>query len=86
MTKLASKLMQLTGSGHFGSHRSFVVSWSSAADFSAHPDKPVKGGQWIKCSKHLSHQHQGTLYNIILEDFENASPYFCTFLANRICD
>ena len=22
----------------------------------------------------------------ILEDFENASPYFCTFLANRICD
>ena len=24
-------------------------------------------------------------YNI-LEDFENASPYFCTFLANRICD
>ena len=21
-----------------------------------------------------------------LEDFENASPYFCTFLANRICD
>ena len=25
-------------------------------------------------------------YNTILEDFENASPYFCTFLANRICD
>ena len=24
--------------------------------------------------------------NSILEDFENASPYFCTFLANRICD
>ena len=23
---------------------------------------------------------------VILEDFENASPYFCTFLANRICD
>ena len=22
----------------------------------------------------------------ILEDFENASPYFCFFLANRICD
>ena len=22
----------------------------------------------------------------ILEDFENASPYVCTFLANRICD
>ena len=22
----------------------------------------------------------------ILEDFENASPYFCTFLANRTCD
>ena len=22
----------------------------------------------------------------ILEDFENASPYFCSFLANRICD
>ena len=22
----------------------------------------------------------------ILKDFENASPYFCTFLANRICD
>ena len=22
----------------------------------------------------------------ILEDFENASPYFCTFHANRICD
>ena len=22
----------------------------------------------------------------ILEDFESASPYFCTFLANRICD
>ena len=22
----------------------------------------------------------------ILEDFENAFPYFCTFLANRICD
>ena len=22
----------------------------------------------------------------ILEDFENASQYFCTFLANRICD
>ena len=22
----------------------------------------------------------------ILEDFENTSPYFCTFLANRICD
>ena len=22
----------------------------------------------------------------ILEDFENASPYFCTLLANRICD
>ena len=22
----------------------------------------------------------------ILEDFENASPYFCAFLANRICD
>ena len=21
----------------------------------------------------------------ILEDFENTSPYFCTFLANRIC-
>ena len=28
--------------------------------------------------------HQGRIY--ILEDFENASPYFCTFLANRICD
>ena len=24
--------------------------------------------------------------NIYIEDFENASPYFCTFLANRICD
>ena len=23
-------------------------------------------------------------YQYILEDFENASPYFCTFLANRI--
>ena len=22
----------------------------------------------------------------ILEDFENASPYFCCFLANRICN
>ena len=22
----------------------------------------------------------------ILEDFDNASPYFCTFLANRIWD
>ena len=27
-----------------------------------------------------------TIYKYILEDFENASPYFCTFLANRICD
>ena len=27
-----------------------------------------------------------TLHLYILEDFENASPYFCAFLANRICD
>ena len=26
------------------------------------------------------------LFSCILEDFENASPYFCTFLANRVCD
>ena len=25
-------------------------------------------------------------YIYILKDFENSSPYFCTFLANRICD
>ena len=26
------------------------------------------------------------LISNILEDFENASPYVCTFLANRTCD
>ena len=29
-------------------YRSFVVSMNSAADLSEHPDKLVKGGQWIK--------------------------------------
>ena len=41
---------------------------------------------WVIISKlniTVSSQH---LPLHILEDFENASPYFCTFLANRICD
>ena len=28
----------------------------------------------------------GNLKANTLEDFENASPYFCTFLTDRICD
>ena len=31
-------------------------------------------------------RHYGVPVKNILEDFENASPYFCTFLANRIWD
>ena len=30
--------------------------------------------------------HPKVQFHYILEDFENASPYFCTFLAKRICD
>ena len=34
----------------------------------------------------ISERRHQSSDNNILEDFENASPYFCTFLANRICD
>ena len=41
---------------------------------------------WVSIgNKQLDPRMTYLLVNI-LEDFENASPYFCTFLANRICD
>ena len=45
-------------------------------------DKTEKGKHFANVSQTLSNFSQ----NSILEDFENASPYFCNFLANRICD
>ena len=38
-----------------------------------------------KC-KALHIGHNNAYCDDILEDFENASPYFCTYLANHICD
>ena len=43
----------------------------------------------IECflgTKKLNRNIEAMYMYCILEDFENASPYFCTFLANRICD
>ena len=37
----------------------------------------------LKCPK--LKEARSAILNI-LEDFENASPFFCTFLANCICD
>ena len=46
----------------------------------------MEQGQWNNSTIHkiIYRTKVKTLhYNYILEHFENASPYFCTFLANR---
>ena len=40
----------------------------------------------LKFPLHIMRGGSAVYYIPILEDFENASPYLCTFLANRICD
>ena len=41
-----------------------------------------------KCNAQTCIRNKGqfALQGDILEDFENASPYSCTFLSNHICD
>ena len=40
----------------------------------------------MKITREIDSSFQIEIISNLLKDFENASPYFCNFLANRICD